>query len=307
MIIDELLSIFESFSVKQFESLIEKLISLHVEERKKESVGICKIKGDLVIAEQGINEIVIIGDIHGDVETLRNIFLKEGIEVKLKNEDSILLFLGDYGDRGEYSPEIYFIISNLKIEYKDKVILLRGNHEGSEDLIAYPHDLPLFFIERYGQEGYQVYKKVKKLFDFLYLAFLYKNKFIALHGGIPVETCNIEDIAFARKLHPKKKYFEEILWNDPMEEEGFEPSYRGAGKLFGPDISKKFTDKNNLICIIRGHEAVNEGYRVSHDGRVITVFSRKGSPYFNEKASYMVINMKEFNKPEDILKFVRQI
>lgn len=305
--IDQILVLFENFSAKQFENLIERLIEILIEERKNGCFGKCKIIGDMVVANEEIQNILIIGDIHGDIETLKLILERENIEEKLKQDDFILLFLGDYGDRGELSPEVYFLLANLKIHYKNNVILLRGNHEGSEDLMAYPHDLPLFFIEKYGQDGYNVYKKVKKLFEHLYLAFLYKDKFVALHGGIPVETSNIEDIAYARKLHPKKKYFEEILWNDPMEEEGIETSYRGAGKLFGPNISEKFLSKNNLLCVIRGHEAVNEGYKISHEGRIITIFSRKGAPYFNKKAAYLSISVKEFSKCGDVLKFIRQL
>ena len=41
----------------------------------------------------------------------------------------------------------------------------------------------------------------------------------------------------------------------------------------GPDISKKFLDDNNLDLLVRSHEVKDEGYEVTHDGRVITVFS----------------------------------
>ena len=40
-------------------------------------------------------------------------------------------------------------------------------------------------------------------------------------------------------------------------------SSRHAGVLFGPDITKKFLEHNKLKLIIRSHECVNEGIRVS--------------------------------------------
>lgn len=38
----------------------------------------------------------------------------------------------------------------------------------------------------------------------------------------------------------------EILWADPCKMNGRQPSKRGVGLCFGPDIAKKFLDENNL-------------------------------------------------------------
>ena len=38
----------------------------------------------------------------------------------------------------------------------------------------------------------------------------------------------------------------EILWSDPCKMNGRQPSKRGVGLCFGPDIAKKFLDDNNL-------------------------------------------------------------
>ena len=39
-----------------------------------------------------------------------------------------MIFLGDYGDRGANSIEVYYTILKLKIAFPRQVILLRGNH-----------------------------------------------------------------------------------------------------------------------------------------------------------------------------------
>ena len=38
----------------------------------------------------------------------------------------------------------------------------------------------------------------------------------------------------------------DLLWADPINNNGRQPSKRGVSMGFGPDISKKFLDDNNL-------------------------------------------------------------
>lgn len=41
----------------------------------------------------------------------------------------------------------------------------------------------------------------------------------------------------------------------------------------GADVTKSFLDDNGLELLVRSHEVKDDGYEVSHDGRLITVFS----------------------------------
>jgi protein phosphatase len=42
--------------------------------------------------------------------------------------------------------------------------------------------------------------------------------------------------------------------------------------------------------LIRGHEPSEEGYKINHNGKVLTLFSRKGEPYFNAQAAYLQLD-----------------
>jgi len=266
------------------------------ESLSKESgrVGSLYIKGKLVEA-QPEGEATILGDIHGDLDTLTQILKgSKFIEKMHRGEHALLIFLGDYGDRGAYSPEVYYVVLRLKEHYPENVVLMRGNHEGPEDILASPHDLPTHFHRKFGENWSEAYAKLRQLFDQLYNAVLVNGKFIILHGGIPSQAKSIEDVAYAHKKHPEEPHLEEILWSDPEEGmNGTYPSPRGAGRLFGEDVTNKFLKMLNVKVLIRGHEPCDEGYKINHEGKILTLFSRRGEPYFNNQAAYLELKLTD--------------
>jgi len=46
----------------------------------------------------------------------------------------------------------------------------------------------------------------------------------------------------------------EVLWSDPCDENGRQPSKRGVGVQFGPDVTQRFLDDNDLKLVVRAHE-----------------------------------------------------
>ena len=70
---------------------------------------------------------VIIGDIHGCYSTLVELLRK--IEYSPADKNTILIFLGDYIDRGPKIRETLDYLIKLKISAGNRVIFLRGNHE----------------------------------------------------------------------------------------------------------------------------------------------------------------------------------
>jgi len=47
----------------------------------------------------------------------------------------------------------------------------------------------------------------------------------------------------------------------------------------------------NVKVLIRGHEPSEAGYKINHDGKILTLFSRKGEPYFNTQAAYLQLDL----------------
>ena len=254
-------------------------------------------------------EATVIGDIHGDLDSLLQILDRSNfIESAQEDEDAFMVFLGDYGDRGLYSPDVYFVVLSLKRMFPERVILMRGNHEGPRDLLASPHDLPFHLQRKFGKDAQVIYEGLTRLFEHLYLSVIVENRYVMLHGGVPSRAMSIDDAAYAREKHPAESHLEEILWSDPVEDiQGTLFSPRGAGRLFGEDVTNRFLNLLGVHMIVRGHEPANDGYKINHDGKVLTLFSRNGPPYYNLRGAYVQLDLSEDVDTELIMRSLRLI
>ena len=73
----------------------------------------------------GYSHVIAVGDIHGMYEKL--ITLMETI--RFDPEEDILVFLGDYIDRGPDSVKCLQYVYGLQHKYPDSIVCLMGNHE----------------------------------------------------------------------------------------------------------------------------------------------------------------------------------
>jgi protein phosphatase len=114
-----------------------------------------------------------------------------------------------------------------------------------------------------------------------------------VHGGVSPEISSLQDIALAQE-NRNLALLEDLLWSDPDEDvQGVSSSPRGAGKLFGKNVTEDVLGKLNAKILIRGHESSDLGFKINHDGKVLTLFSRKGSPYFNRYGAYLQLPLSE--------------
>lgn len=258
----------EAFKLTPYE--FEKLLEEFEEQNEYEI-----LKGDFLV----------IGDLHGDLDSL--------LKILENRENEKIVFLGDYGDRGNYQVEVYYFILKLKESLKKDVILLKGNHEYVEIPFA-PHDFPRALLSKFGNKAYEIYQKVKSFWNKLSYFAVANEKIFLVHGGIPISSPKIEELL-------DKENIIQMLWNDPTEEETA-PSFRGIGYLFSKEVTKNFLEKNNFKLVIRSHEPCN-AYKLNHENKVLTIFSMK-NVYGNEKVSFAKIKNKKvevFEINNDIL------
>jgi protein phosphatase len=301
-------SIIEESKTVQKEAFIE-VLEKAVDSIQAESgkFGNQTVEDGLVHLEP-VGEGVVIGDLHGDLKSLTTILERNSFMEKLEeSKNTTVVFLGDYGDRGKSSVEVYYMVLKLKLSFPQKIILLRGNHEGPKDLMASPHDMPMQFKTRFGEDWRAAYIKIRELHAYLYNAVLVRERYVMVHGGLPSQINSIKDLARAHLTHPKTAFLEDLLWSDPSEYvKWIEPSPRGAGHLFGKKVTIQAIEKLKIRMLIRGHEPCEEGFKTNHDGKVLTLFSMKGvAPYFNQHGAFLHLPLsRKFDSVEQLLPWI---
>jgi serine/threonine-protein phosphatase 2A catalytic subunit len=85
--------------------------------------------------------VTVCGDIHGQFHDLMelfrigmSLFILMDLKITIfmiggRSPDTNYLFMGDYVDRGYYSVETVSLLVCMKVRFKERVTILRGNHE----------------------------------------------------------------------------------------------------------------------------------------------------------------------------------
>lgn len=172
----------------------------------------------------------VMGDLHGNYPNLHRYeqcLWKMGLSISTQK----FLFLGDYVDRGEHGIEVVFGLLAQKVVCKDKIFLIRGNHElrNIQKYFSFHAECKMKFGDRMG---HMIWEEINKAFDHLPIAAVVDEQIFCVHGGIPRPSVLSEDFS--------KTIFEEmnsaidspmpdpenecplawdLLWSDPKRDE----------------------------------------------------------------------------------------
>jgi len=251
--------------------------------------------------------ITVCGDIHGQYYDLMKLF-----EVAGDPKNTRFLFLGDYVDRGYFSAECVLYLWALKLTYPTTMFLLRGNHECRHltEYFTFKQECLIKYSE-------QFYEHCAESFDALPLAGLLNGQFLCLHGGISPELRTLDDIRAIDRFTEPPPYGPmcDIIWSDPHEDYGNERtgdqytnnSVRGCSFFYTYNAVVEFLTNNNLLSIIRAHEAQDAGYKMYRKNQatgfpsLITIFSAPNYlDVYNNKAAVLkyennIMNIRQFN------------
>src|SRR3989338_2308651 len=216
---------------------IEKLLALErlTEEEVKQ---LCERARTVFMEESNMQTVqcpvTVCGDVHGQWHDLIELFSNGG-----NLPDTNYLFMGDYVDRGYYSVETVSLLVALKVRYRHRITILRGNHESRQITQVYG----------FYDEGF--------------------------HGGLSPDIGTLDQIRSINRFQetPHAGPMCDLLWSDPDDRTGWGVNPRGAGYTFGKDIAAEFNRVNGLQFVSRAHQLVMEGYNWSHDENVVTIFS----------------------------------
>mmetsp|Transcript_11754 Transcript_11754/g.36512 ORF Transcript_11754/g.36512 Transcript_11754/m.36512 type:complete len:309 (-) Transcript_11754:94-1020(-) len=253
--------------------------------------SLCRMAIEVLIEEPNLRPVAapatLCGDIHGQFADLLNLF-KVGGEIADTNINYV--FMGDMVDRGYNSVETLSLLLVLKVRYADRITLLRGNHESRQVTSVYG-----FYDEcqkKFG--GSEVWTACMDVFDCLPIGALIDGKTLCVHGGLSPSIRRLDQMRLIdRRMEiPTEGPFSDIVWSDPDSPRGFLISPRGAGVLYGPNVTREFMHLNGLTLIARAHQLVQEGYRYHFDEEfLVTVWSAPNYCYrCGNLASILTVN-----------------
>jgi len=239
----------------------------------------------------------VFGDIHGQFRDLLLLLREYGYPSLNGDIETVkYLFNGDWVDRGNKQIETVVLLFALKIVFPSRVFLVRGNHEFRQQNLAM-EDVGFHSACRHRfrsiQSGDVVFAHVHAAFEWLPLTAIVDDCVLVLHGGIGDGNFCTGDLAMIPRplqdipwdsMEPVDELIRNILWSDPIDGDermqlGVHGSprdnYTGRISRFTPEITEEFCLRNRIKCIIRSHQFVDDGYKIMHKGKMITVFSAR--------------------------------
>ena len=263
----------------------------------------------------------VVGDLHGSIECFSTVLgLCDAYPHLLNDGSSVIIFNGDFVDRGEHSVEVLACLLLLKLAYPAQIVMLRGNHECSALASAYG-----FLDEvrsKYPHAHAELWTAFTGCFAALPLLAITRHACI-MHGGLPTEELDVASVAAispaarsgmyaaVEATDDASKLVQGLLWSDPTDSSGVvtNESRGGAGALFGSDVTRRWLQRNGLRLLVRSHQMVERGWEAvdcGDDCELVTVFSSAGYPDGNGMNLGAVLQLSEGGRSYSAIEFAHQ-
>jgi hypothetical protein len=236
-------------------------------------------------------ELLVLGDLHGCYSCLKAALLQGDFFAKVQayhddpvnNPRMMLVFLGDYIDRGKFSYSgILRTVMQLFVAVPEHVFVLRGNHEYYVELngrVVAPVRPSEAMNALQSIASTELFAAYMRLFEAL-PNFLVFDRTLFVHGGIPRDTTIAERYQSLASLNDSEIRFQ-MLWSDPSEADAIPDDLQAASARFsfGRKQFRNFMARLGCTTLIRGHERIIEGFRQIYDGEpaLLSLFSAGGA------------------------------
>ena len=198
--------------------------------QRREKIGYIEIdkkKYCYQITIESEKGIMFTSDTHADADTVEKIWYFFD-QLKQNNEVDKLVFLGDYGDRGDYWTYTYFLLAAMAAKYGKDILFIRGNHEDINTMYNNGGMYAFEAIKKNKECANNCWDEMPLICDITWK----QKKIFCSHGAMPLNK-NGEWLDYEGKTELLKDPFflanwnENIFINDPPS--GIEKSFRGAG------------------------------------------------------------------------------
>ncbi len=237
------------------------------------------------------HELLVIGDLHGCYSCLKAALLQADFFAKVQahqadpanHPEMSLVLLGDYIDRGRFSYNgVLRSAMLLKTAFPEHVYMLRGNHEYYVEIngkVLAPVRPCEAMNEIADVAPREVFARYMRMFEELPTSLVF-DRTLFVHAGIPRDATIAEKWKGAASLNDPEIRFQ-MLWSDPSDADVIPHELQAANARFpfGKKQLKSFLSRIGARTLIRGHEAVTEGFKQVYDdpeATLLTLFSAGG-------------------------------